>query len=110
MGLKIKLILAALLLLCLFDMPYGYYQFVRLAALAVFSFIAYNSYKQGRQTEAIIGASLALLFQPFVKIVLTRLVWNIADVAAAALLIISAVIEYRSQKKGTPARENQKTA
>lgn len=105
MGLKIKLVLAVLLLLCLFKMPYGYYQFVRLAALAGFGYLAYDFYKQGRQIHAIISAGLAILFQPVVKIVFSREIWNILDIAAAALLIISAVIEYRSQKKEASDKE-----
>ena len=52
----IKIILALLLLLCLADMPYGYYQFVRFASMAVFVFLAYTANEEGKQTEVIIFA------------------------------------------------------
>ena len=38
----IKIILAILFFLCLADMPYGYYQFVRFAGLIGFVILAYT--------------------------------------------------------------------
>ena len=76
----IKIILAVLFLLCLADMPYGFYQFVRFSGLIGFTVLAYQANQQGRQTEMIIYGGLALLFQPFFKIALGREIWNIVDV------------------------------
>jgi hypothetical protein len=66
-GILNKLIKVSLsfLILCLDDMPYGYYQFVRFAGLIGFAILAYQAQKQSRQTEIIIYSGLALLFQPF---------------------------------------------
>jgi hypothetical protein len=89
----IKISLAVLLLLCLLDMPYGYFQFVRLAGLIGFSILAYQENQQGRQTEMIIYGGLALLFQPFFKIALGRQIWNIVDVVVAVGLLISIFIK-----------------
>jgi hypothetical protein len=85
----IKVILAFLFFLCLADMPYGYYQFVRFSGLFGFTILAYQAHKQGRQTEMIIYSGLALLFQPFFKIALGRQIWNIVDVIVGIGLIIS---------------------
>ena len=85
----IKIILAILFFLCLADMPYGFYQFVRFAGLIGFAILAYQANQQGRQTEMIIYGGLALLFQPFFKIALGRLMWNIVDVVVGIGLIIS---------------------
>lgn len=85
----IKIELSILLLLCLIDMPYGYYQFVRFIALISFGILAYNASQNERQTEAIIYIVLALLFQPFLKIALGRTIWNIVDVIVAIGLILS---------------------
>ena len=68
----IKLILAVLFFVCLLDMPYGYYQFVRFAGLLGFTSLAYQADERGRQIEMIIYVGLALLFQPFFKIALGR--------------------------------------
>ena len=85
----IKIVLAILLFLCLADMPYGYYQFVRFAGLIGFAVLAYQANQQGRQTEMIIYGGLALLFQPFLKIALGRQMWNIVDVVVGIGLLIS---------------------
>ena len=85
----IKIVLAILFFICLADMPYGYYQFVRFAGLIGFAILAYQANQQGRQTEMIIYGGLALLFQPFFKIALGREMWNIVDVAVGIGLLIS---------------------
>jgi hypothetical protein len=85
----IKIVLAILFFLCLADMPYGFYQFVRFAGLVGFVILAYQANQQGRQTEMIIYGGLALLFQPFFKIALGREMWNIVDVVVGIGLLIS---------------------
>lgn len=89
----IKISLAALFLLCLLDMPYGYYQFVRFVGLIGFAILAYQANQQSRQTEMIIYGGLALLFQPFIKLALGRDVWNIVDFIVGIGLIISLFIK-----------------
>ncbi|MFY8189150.1 MAG: DUF6804 family protein [Flavobacterium sp.] len=85
----IKIILALLLFLCLANMPYGYYQFVRFAALIGFSILAYQANQQEKPTEMIIFGALALLFQPFLKVALGRELWNIVDVIVGIGLLLS---------------------
>ena len=85
----IKIFLSLLLFLCLVNMPYGFYQFVRFAGLIGFAILAYQANQQGRQKEMIIFGSLALLFQPFFKIALGREIWNIVDVIVGIGLLIS---------------------
>ena len=85
----IKIILASLFFLCLADIPYGYYQFVRFGGLIGFAILAYQATQQGRHTEMIIYGELALLFQPFFKIALGRQMWNVVDVVVGIGLVIS---------------------
>ena len=89
MGKSIKIAIAILFFLCLADMPYGYYQFVRLAGLVGFAILAYQALEQDKQKEMIIYSGLALLFQPFFKIALGRQIWNIVDVIVGIGLLIS---------------------
>jgi hypothetical protein len=84
----LKLILALLLLICLADMPYGYYQFVRLVSCIVFAYFAFQESTHKSKLLFIYGG-LALLFQPFIKISLGRVLWNIVDVIVAIGLLIS---------------------
>ena len=81
------LILAALLLLCLTPMPYGYYQLVRFVAMVLFAVFAYNYWRNDQQPLTIVFIALALLFQPFMKIALGRAMWNIVDVIVALGMI-----------------------
>ena len=74
-------------------MPYGFYQFVRFSGLIGFAILAYQANQQGRQTEMIIYGSLALLFQPFLKIALGRQMWNVVDVVVGVSLIVSVFIK-----------------
>jgi len=89
----VKLLLAILFFLCLFEMPYGFYQLVRFAALVGFVLLAYKSYVQGNITEMIIYGGLALLFQPFMKIALGRELWNIVDVIVGIGLLVTIIIK-----------------
>ena len=89
----IKIILTVLFFLCLLEMPYGYYQLVRFAALIGFALLAYNSNEQRNKTEVIIYVCLAILFQPLVKIALGRVVWNVVDVIVGIGLTASIFIK-----------------
>lgn len=85
----IKITLTILFFLCLLDMPYGYFQIVRFAALVGFAILAYNANEKGNKTEVIIYVCLAILFQPLIKIALGRQLWNVIDVIVGIGLIAS---------------------
>ena len=84
LGLYIGLAIA--LLLCLLSMPYGYYQFVRFVSMAIFAYLAYCEYIEGSKDRMILFIILAILFQPFFKILMGRALWNIVDVVVAGYL------------------------
>lgn len=50
--------------------------------------MAYRYYTQSKVALTVTFASLALLFQPFIKVALGRTIWNVVDVIVAVLLII----------------------
>lgn len=89
----IKLTLALLFFLCLLDLPYGFYQFVRFSAMVGFAILAYQASEKENKTEMIIYIGLALLFQPLFKISLGRQLWNIVDVVVGSGLILSLFIK-----------------
>ncbi|NTW34154.1 MAG: hypothetical protein HGB12_16310 [Bacteroidetes bacterium] len=88
-----KIILSLLLFLCLFKMPYGYYQFIRFASLVGFAILAYQANERQNKTEMIIYICLAILFQLLIKISLSREIWNIIDVIVGIFLIASLFIK-----------------
>jgi uncharacterized membrane protein YjjP (DUF1212 family) len=85
---QISIVLAALLLLCLAPMPYGYYQMVRFVAMVVFAVMAYRYYEEKKNQLAIVFGALALLFQPFIKVALGKAMWNVVDVVVAIALVV----------------------
>ncbi len=96
---KVYLILAAMMLLCLAPMPYGYYMLVRFVAMVVFGLLAYRYYSIQKIPAACIFGILALLFQPIFKIAMGRVVWNVIDVLVAILLIAIFIMERRLERK-----------
>ena len=83
----IRFVLAILLFICLLDMPYGYFQLVRYLAMIGFSILAFDAYRTGKQTQAIIFLCLVILFQPLFKISLGRQIWNLVDVIVGIWLL-----------------------
>jgi hypothetical protein len=85
----IKAALAILLLICLFHMPYGYYQLVRFIAVVGFAILAYYEYERQNIPMVIVFVGLMVLFQPLATIPLGRQVWNFVDVLVAVGLVVS---------------------
>lgn len=95
----IKIVLTILFLLCLLDMPYGYFQIVRFAGLLGFGLLAYQANKNKQTEMTIIFIGLALLFQPFFKIALGRQIWNVVDVIVSVFLIVTIFMDRQKQHK-----------
>ena len=83
-----KLIISFLLLFCLADMPYGYYQFVRFVSSILFAYFAYVEREKNRKWM-VFYIAMSILFQPFLKISLGRELWNVIDVIVAFILAIT---------------------
>ena len=95
----IKITLAVLLLICLFHLPYGYYQLIRYIALVGFAILAYYEYERKNIPMAIVFVGLVLLFQPIVKIPLGRQVWNIVDAIVAIGLVVTIFVKPQKIKR-----------
>lgn len=91
----LKTILSITLFFCLTDMPYWYFQFVRLFSTIVFVYFAYKEYEVKNNGLMIAYIALSVLFQPFYKIALGRELWNIVDVLVAVFLIVTLFIKKR---------------
>ena len=96
---QVYLILAAMLLLCLAPMPYGYFMMVRFVATVAFGIMAYQYYVGHKTVAAYTFGVLTLLFQPMYKIALGRVLWNVVDVIVAILLIALFVMEWRKSNR-----------
>ena len=82
----VKGIIAALLLLCLVEADYGFYQAMRTLISFGFAFLTYRYYQTGDKTNAIIYLCLLIVFQPLMKIGLGRGIWIVVDIVVAGFL------------------------
>jgi len=96
----IKFGMAFLLFLCLADMPYGYFQFVRWVGLVVFALFAFEAREKNRHQEVLLYLGLAILFQPIIKIALGRGLWNLVDIIVGGYLLFSAINNKKKIFKG----------
>ena len=94
----ITIIIIFLLIGCLFHVPYGYFQFVRLIFFAGFMYLAYLENEPKKIFIRIIYVVLALFLQPFEKVHFTRTTWNLIDEILAGLLTIWIVIQILLEK------------
>lgn len=85
--------MAGLLLACLLKMPYGFYQFVRIAGFILFSWLAYIEYNEHKFFIAIMCACIAILLNPIFKIYFTRDLWNKIDLIIATALTVWIIID-----------------
>lgn len=103
--LSIKIFLCFLFLGCLLNLPYGYFQFVRIAGMACFAFLSYLEYMRQGKLFFLIWIFSALLINPFEKIALGRFTWNFIDILWVLLLLIS--ILFPNQKNKNRQKENE---
>lgn len=94
----LKLIVAIILLLCLADMPYGFYTLVRFVSAFAFAYISYDYFKSKKDGLGFVFAALALLFQPFFKFALGRTIWNVVDVIVAVGLLYLLISSFKGKR------------
>ncbi|AEW01038.1 hypothetical protein A4D02_13845 [Niastella koreensis] len=95
MKIVVKGLLLVLFIGCLFHMPYGFYQFFRIAAFVLFGWLAYNAFERDKKVsiDCIIYILCALLFNPFIKIHFSRGYWQKIDLAFIIALGVWIIIE-----------------
>lgn len=88
--LAIWLVPAALSIIALAKMPYGYYQFLRIVICVAAAYLAHMEYKlmdEGVNAWVITFTLLAILFNPLIPIHLKRDIWAFLNVTCAAIFI-----------------------
>lgn len=92
----IKVVSCVMLVGCLFEMPYGYYQFVRIVIFVLFIFLAWE-YNRSKSSWTVLSCILiAILFNPIFKIYFRKEFWQKVDIAVASVLIFWVIIEIAS--------------
>jgi hypothetical protein len=93
-----KIVLVVLFVICLADMPYGYFQFVRFLGMLGFAFLAFNEYEKESKGWTIFYVISAILINPIFKISLGRELWNIIDVVWAIILVGTLIFDRNKGK------------
>lgn len=78
---------AAMLLIALVPLPYGYYQLLRLVTTVAFGWAAYVAYDRKNETLPWAFGVIALLFNPLIPVHLPRELWMVIDAAAGVFLL-----------------------
>jgi hypothetical protein len=94
----LKIALAIIYLLCLFDMPYGFFQLVRFVGMVGFGVLAFSEMDNENKVLFVIWTASAILINPIFKIALGREIWKLVDVIWAILLSISLIISIKNRK------------
>lgn len=105
-----KLTASLLLFLAIFNLPYGYYTFLRIIIFLIAGWCLFDEYNTiGKLTLVwrIIFVLIALIFNPVLPIYLSKDVWQIIDIICSILFLVSAVFK-REDIKVNVKVENEK--
>ena len=86
-----------MLLAALLPWPYGYYNFLRFCVCGVAAFLAYQQWTHDNVASkwVVVLIAIALLYNPFVPVYLTREIWSVLNIGTA----IALVGHYRSLRR-----------
>jgi len=98
-----KAIIIAFLILGILDMPYGYYQIMRIAVTALFVFIGWYEWNENKYLISILTFVSAVTYQPFQKLAFNKQEWQEVDFIFIVLLILWILIDliFTSKKHST---------
>lgn len=81
---------AAIIAAAALPRPYGIYVFIRIIGTITFACLAYESWKQGHELLPWAYGAAVILFNPIIPIHLSKTLWTVIDLAAAAVIFFSA--------------------
>jgi len=83
-------LLSILLLIGALDRhPYGYYQFLRVVTCGVAAYLAFIANLSKKEVWTWILGIIAVIFNPFLPIHLSREIWQVFDLVTAVIFFVS---------------------
>jgi hypothetical protein len=79
--------------------PYAYFSLLRVVVFGCAASLAWLLLEAEQTSWAVALGGVALLFNPFLPVYLTRAIWQVVDVVVAGVMITSMVVLHRSKKK-----------
>lgn len=97
----VKFILIIIFGLAIMNLPYSYYQFVKVFGMFGLLYLAFNSFKRNFKTLSVAFIVFAIIFNPFpaFKIYFSKDVWRIMDIAVVILIIVSFIFKSKKNEK-----------
>lgn len=86
---NLKIICSTLLLMALFNNPYGYYQILKWVITLSSAYIANHYFKGNNEKYGWIFISIAILYNPILPIHLVRSTWEIINIITAIVFAYS---------------------
>ena len=83
----VRWVIAGLLAVALFDLPYGYYTFLRLIVCVSAAYFSYIGFENEQGITKYIWIGVAILFNPLIPIYLDRSMWAVLDIVTAVLYL-----------------------
>ena len=84
--------------LALLDMPYGYYQLLRLVVFICAGWLAWKYIERNRTVGIIVFGLVALIFNPVMPLHFQRDTWAILNIATALVFVAGWVLEMRRKQ------------
>lgn len=88
-------------LVALADLPYGYYQLLRIVVTVCATWIAYVFYRHKNPFGVAVFGAMAVLFNPIAKIHMERDIHAILNVVTAVILVIGLWVGSRGKQEKT---------
>jgi hypothetical protein len=85
----LRIITAFFLFLAIDSQPYAYYQLLRLGTFGISFYFVAVSYALNKQFWLWVFVAIAFIFNPFINIHLNKDAWQIIDIVAGSLYLLS---------------------
>ena len=85
------------LLIALLEMPYGYYQLLRVGICISSGILAYRAFEKQKSELGFAFVASALIYNPIAPLALGREIWTVVNIATIGILIWSYVSLRRNQ-------------
>jgi uncharacterized membrane protein YesL len=79
--------------------PYSYFQLLRVVVFGCSAYLGWLMLEAGRQGWTVALVAVALLFNPFLPVGLSRGIWQIVDIAISVVMIFAVVALNRAKAK-----------
>lgn len=95
---KTPLLIACLLLLiAIAPMPYGYYQFLRIAVAIVAGMTAFSIFETNKNLSLYVFVAIAILYNPIIIIHFDKATWTPINIITALMFLIFALFSKKEK-------------